>query len=265
MIPIIKWTLRQRRWYIIGWTIGVAAFVALEIGFFPSFRSQSAQLNQTLTQLPPAVKSLIGDTGNYFSAENYLNSRVFYLVVPILLAILMIGLGSSLMGREEHEGTLELLLARPLSRTRLLLGKAMGGLSVSGIIAAVALLVCIGLSRAVGLPNSAGQIAAAMLLSYLLCLVFGALAFMLSAIGGAARGLSIGLSTAVFVASYVLTGLAGTVHWLQWPARFLPYYYFEPEKMLVGNYTWRTTAAYAAVSVALYLIGWAGFRRRDIG
>lgn len=265
MKPIIRWGLQQRRWYTVSWMLGVSAFAALEISFFPSFRNQAAQLNQTFANLPPAVKSLIGDTGNYFSPDNYLNSRVFYLVIPILFAILMIGLGASLLGREENEGTIELLLARPLSRARLLLGKALCGLLITGIIAVGSLLITIGLSKVVGLPNSFAEISAAMLLSYLMCLIFGALAFMLTAVGGVARGLSIGVATAVFVASYVLTGLAGTVHWLQWPARFLPYYYFQPDKVLNGQYTWRTMAVFAAVSIALYLIGWVGFRRRDIG
>src|ERR1700740_531861 len=113
MKPIVRWGLRQRRMYTIGWTIGVTAFVALELSFFPAFKNQTAQLNQTINQLPASVQSLIGGSGgNYFSAENYLNSRVFYLVIPILFAMLMIGLGSSLVAREEREGTLELLLAR---------------------------------------------------------------------------------------------------------------------------------------------------------
>ncbi len=265
MKPVIRWTMWQRRWFSIWWSIGVSAFVALEISFYPSFKNQAAQLNQTFGQFPGAVKSLIGDTGNYFSPENYLNSRVFYLVVPILFAILLIGLGGSLLARDEQDGTLELLLSRPISRGRLMLEKALAGLLISLIVAAVGLIICLGLSRAVGLPNSVAAISAAMLESYLLCLVFGSFAFMLTAIGRAARGAAIGVTTSLFFASYVLTGLAGTVSWLLWPAKLLPYYYFKPQQMLSGHFAWSTLAGYAVASIIFGFIAWRGFARRDIG
>jgi len=261
---IIRWTLQQRRWYTVWWTLGVTAFIALELAFYPSFKNQAAQLNQAFQQIPPAVKALIGDSGNYFSPDSYLNSRVFYLVVPLLFAILMIGLGSSLLAREEQDGTIELLLARPIKRGGLLLGKALSGLIITGMIALVGLISCIVLSKAVGLPNTVYEISAAMLLSYLLCLVFGAFAFMLTAVSGVTRGLAIGLSTFLFVASYVLTGLSTAVHWLTWPAKFLPYYHFDPQQMLSGHFTWKPVIGYTLAIVVFYFIGWLGFRRRDI-
>lgn len=265
MKALILWTLRMRRWYITWWSIGSTLFVGLELGLYPSFKNQTAALNQSLSQLPPAVKSLIGDNGNYFSPENYLNSRVFYLVLPIVFAILLIGLGSSLLAKDEDDGTLELLLARPISRAKVLFGKAISGLLISGIIALVTLFFIVVLSKAVGLPNSPTQISAAMLLSYLMCLVFGAFAFMLTALGKAGRALSIGLTTAVFLTSYIITGLATSIEWLRWPAKLLPYYYFNPQKMLTGDYAWWPVFSFSLAIAVFAIIAYLGFRRRDIG
>lgn len=265
MIALIRWGLKQRKWYTIWWTLGVSVFVAVQLGFYSSFKGQFNQLNETLAGLPEGVKGLIGDSGNYFSPETYLNSRVFYLVVPLMFAILMIGLFSSLLAREEEDGTLEVLLARPVSRTRLLLGKAFCGLAITIIVAAVSLAVCIALSRAVGIPNSVAEITAAMLLTYLLCLVFGAFAFMLSAVSSAGRRLAVGLTTCLFITSYVLTGLVGAAEWLKWPAKLLPYYYFDPQRMLTGDYAWGTVAAYGVAIIGFAIIAWIGFRRRDVG
>lgn len=265
MNSIIKWTLRQRRVYTIWWTIGTVLFVALEIGLYPSFKNQTQALNQSLSQLPDSVKALIGDTGNYFSAASFLNSRVFYLVLPMILIILMIGLGSSIMAREEDDGTLELLLSRPISRAKLLFGKALSAILITAIITIVTLIVTIGLSKAVGLPNSVTQISAAMLLTYTLCLVFGAFAFMLTALGKFGRGASIGLTSAIFLTSYVVTGLTTSIQWLVWPAKLLPYYYFEPQKMLTGHYTWTPVGAFLLATIIFGIIAYFGFRRRDIG
>jgi ABC-2 type transport system permease protein len=264
MRAVIEWTLRQRRWYTTWWTFGVSAFVAIEIAFYPSFKNQFAQLNQTIDKLPSGVKGFLGDSGNYFSAQTYLNSRVFYLVVPLLLAILMIGLGSALLAREERNGTIELLLSRPVSRSRLLLSKALSGLLISGIVTLVSLIICILLSQAVGLPNSVKEITGAMLLTYLLCLIFGSFAFMLTAIGGHVRSSAVGLTTFFFITTYVLTGLEGTASWLHTPSKLLPYHYFHPQQMLDGHFAWGTVISYSLVSLAFGVIAWLAFRRRDI-
>jgi ABC-2 type transport system permease protein len=263
--PVITWTLRQRRNYTAWWTISVTAFIAVQLGFYPSFKGQFGQLNQTINSLPAGVKGLIGDSGSYFSPQTYLNSRVFYLVAPLLLIILMIGLGSKLLASEEKSGTLELLLSRPISRGRLLLGKAISGLIITGVVASVSLLVCVILSKAVGIPNTVTEIAAAMLLTYLLCLSFGAFAFMLTAIGGRFRRSANGLTIFLFVTSYVLTGLESTASWLKTPSKLLPYHYFHPQDMLNGNFVWSTVFLYAAISLLFAAVSWLGFRRRDIG
>lgn len=265
MKAIIRWTLHQRRAYTFWWTFGVTTFVAVQLAFYPSFKGQFDSLNKTLSQLPAGVKGLIGDSGNYFSAETYLNSRVFYLVVPLLLVILMIGVGSSLLAREERSGTLELLLSRPISRAKLLAGKAVSGLVITGTVAFVSLVACIGLSKAVGIPNSVAEISAAMLLTFMLCLVYGSFAFMLSALGGKIAGYAVGLTTFIFATGYVLAGLESAVTWLAGPAKMFPYHYFDPQQMLLGQYAWTPVISYGIAVVVFYTIGWFGFRRRDIG
>ena len=42
MTPIIKWTLWHRRWSIVFWSLGVAAFIGLELGVYSSIKSQAA-------------------------------------------------------------------------------------------------------------------------------------------------------------------------------------------------------------------------------
>ena len=265
MKAVVKWTLHQRRWYTVWWTVGVSAFVAIQLGFYSSFKGQFDDLNKTLDQLPAGVKGLIGDSGNYFSPETYLNSRVFYLVVPLLLVILMIGVGSSLLAREERSGTIELILSRPISRARLLAGKAIAGLTITGCVALVSLLVCICLSNIVGIPNTVAQISAAMLLTFLLCLVYGSFAFMLTALGGKLASYAVGLTTFLFATGYVLTGLEAAVSWLETPAKLFPYHYFNPQQMLLGNYTWGPVLAFSLAIAVFYTVAWARFRSRDLG
>jgi hypothetical protein len=98
----------------------------------------------------------------------------------------------------------------------------------------------------------------------LVTLVFGALAFMLTAMCRAARAASVGIATLLLIGSYLFTSLSGTVTWLRWPARLLPYHYYHPADILAGNYHWPEAIGMLAVIVIFGAVSYIGFRRRDI-
>ena len=264
MRPIIRWTLWQRRWSIFWWCLGISAFIGLELGVYSSIKGQAAQLNQSLQHLPNSVRSLFGANNDLFSPVGYLNSRLFYFLLPILLSNLTIGWGSSLIAREETDGTIELLLSRPVSRGRLLLSKILSGLLITLIITGLATMVTLALVKIVGLDVPLPRVAEAALMAGLLSLMFGALAFAVAAMGRAGRGAAIGLAVLVGLGSYIIASLETNVHWLLWPSRFLPYHYYSPTNILNGHMSWPTAIIYAAISVALFFLGWLAFRRRDI-
>lgn len=265
MIPVIRWSWHLRRWSTLWWSLGVAAFIALTLTFYPIVHHQSAQLNQSLGQLSGSVKSFVTDTPDFFSPVGYLSSQILYLLLPILLAILLIGLGSSLLAREEQDGSLELLLARPISRRRLLAGKAVAGLLISLTVTVVSLVTTLVLCKLVQLPLPLPAIVAAIAECYLLALVFGALAFALTCFGGPIRGVAIGLSTGLLLLSYLLSSLEASVSWLRWPARLLPYHYYRPASVLGGHTPWAVGGSFLLVIAVLAVLGVWGFRRRDIG
>ncbi len=263
MKSAVKWTLWQRRWSIVWWGAGLIAFITLELSVYPAIKSQAKQLNQALHQLPDTVRSLFG-AQDLFSPVGYLNSRIFYLLLPLMLSILAIGLGSSLIAREESEGTLELLLSRPISRGKLLLSKALAGLLVILVVAGIATLALLILVKAVGLAVPLPLVAFAALQATSLAILFGALALAIASFGRLGRGASIGIASLIGLGSYIVASLESNVHWLETPAKALPYHYYNPISVLYGSYTWMVTAVFLLISVALVLISWLAFRRRDV-
>ena len=264
MIAVIKWTLWQRRWSTLWWAIGVAAFIFLSLSFYASFRDQAAQLNQVLDRLPAAARSLFTGNADFLSPQGFLSARVFYLMLPLLLSFLAISLGSSLISREEETGTLELLLARPVSRTKLLIAKALTGLIITVAISLTALTSTLVICKLVGLEIPLGRVAVTTLTCTALALVFGALAFAMSALGRSAKLASVGLSVIIALGGYIISSLAVTVNWLEWPAKFFPYHYYRPTQTLAGVYVWRNSFLLLGVIIILLIIAWQGFRRRDL-
>jgi ABC-2 type transport system permease protein len=265
MIAIIKGELMQRRWSTVWWVVGIVAFISLTLGVYPTFRNQADQLNQSLQSFPDSAKALFTDTNDFLSPVGYLSSQVYYLLLPLLFSFLAVALGSSLIAKEESSRTIELLLARPISRTTLVLGKAAAGLIV---LARVGLAVGIIATIEVALIKFQGVNAWDILLVTLMALImstlFGATAFALTAIGSMGRKAAIGVATLIAFGSYLVSSLDKTVTWLQWPAKFLPFHYYHPADILDGHFTPWEALGMTSVIAVLLLVSCLAFRRRDI-
>lgn len=261
-MPIVKWTLWQRRWSIFWWALGIALMVVFVLAFYPPIRDQAAELDKSFGGLSAGTLALFGGT-DFFSPLGYLNSQVIYLVLPLLLAILGIGLGGSLIGREESEGTIELLLARPVSRARLLLAKAMAGGLIILIVTFISSVATIVTAKAVNLGIPLGNIAAACFACFMLVLTFYSLSFLL-AVTGRARPAALGITVAYALGGYIIGSLAPVVHWLKNPSLIFPYHYYHSADILQGTFSWSSILFFAAFIAGCIVVSWSIFRRSDI-
>lgn len=264
MKVIARWTLWQKRWTIFWWCIGIIFFVLLTLVFYPTIKHQSAQLDKSFNQLSKTTKQLFTDTSDIFSPIGYLSSQIFYLMLPLLLGILAINQGMGLIGKEETNNTIEMLLARPVSRARLMLGKAAAGFAIVvgvGVLSALFIaLMCRLVNLSVSIVNILEATAAVILLS----LTFGAVAFLLSALGRAGRAASIGITAFIALGGYILVSLAPSVSWLKWPAKIFPFNYYHAAELLTGKYNWLNAVYFGAVIIACMILSWLAFRRRDL-
>lgn len=264
MSPIIKWTLWQRRWSILGWSLGVTGLIFLNLIFYPTFKDQAAELQKSFENLPAAAVQLFGGSTDFFSPVGFLNSQIFFLLLPMLIGILAISIGSSLIAREEQEGTIESLLARPISRVRLLAAKAMTGTLILAGVSVWAFVTTASIGWLVDLGMPVKNIALASLNCFLLVLSFGAVAFLLTAFGKA-RIASVGVAAALALGGYLVSSLAGTVSWLNGPSKAFAFHYYQSEAILRGTYDWNHVWFFVALVAVCGLLSWLSFRRRDIG
>ena len=160
------------------WSLGLVGLVALMVSVYPSVRDNEA-LNKLVNDYPAALKGTVAFGGeiDYVSAAGYLGSELFSLMVPLLLLVAAIGARARAIAGEEERGTLDLLLAHPMSRRRVVLEKLaalIAELVGLGIVLFAALEVG---SRAVALDISASHLAAATAAAVLLAISFGGVAF----------------------------------------------------------------------------------------
>lgn len=264
MKQIIRWTIWQKRWAIFWWCAGIFFFVFLTLIFYPAIKHQSVQLDKSFNQIPKTAKQLFTDTSDIFSPVGYLSSQIFYLMLPLLLGILAINQGMNLVGKEERDNTIEMLLARPVSRGRLLFGKALTGLIIVLFVGVLSTLFTMAMCKLVGLEARSLYVMEAGAAVTLLGLCFGSIAFMLTALGRAGRTASIGITALIALGGYILVSLAPTIAWLRWPANIFPFNYYHSADLLRGNYDWLNAVYFVAVIAGCLIVSWLAFRRRDL-
>lgn len=263
MKPVIKWTIIQRRFSILWWSVGIFVLIFLTLIFYPSFKDEAVQFQQSFADLPDSAVQLLGGSTDFFSPIGYLNSQVFFIVLPLLLSILGISLGAGVIAKEEQDKTIESLLARPISRSKFLLAKVLAGVSILTFVTLVGLITTIASVKFVDLEVPVVKIIFVMLACFLLALSFGAIAFIFTATGRA-RGASIGIATAFALGGYVISSLSGTVDWLKIPSKLFSFDYYHSEAILRGSYNWSNVWFFIAVTLVLGVISWFIFKKRDL-
>jgi ABC-2 type transport system permease protein len=262
-MTIVGNELHRRRFYMLWWSLGIIALVVFTVLAYGSVRDQADQLNKAFGDLSGNIGSFVGTT-DMFSPSGYLNSQLYYITLPVLFILLSVTLASSLLNKEESHHTLELLLARPVSRTSLLIAKALAGatvIAILGIVTAVSIVAC---AWAVHIGIPVGYLLLATAAMVIFSAAFGMVAFMLYAASGATRRMSAVLAIILSFGGYILSSVSGLVHGLGWVAKLVPYHYYDPGAILGG----KLSHGLVMYVVAIYLVSWLvaiwGFRRRDI-
>jgi ABC-2 type transport system permease protein len=253
----------KRRW-IIWWSVGTAAFILLSIAFYPVFK-ELGEFDEQLENANEGVRALLGGQGgiSLISPEGFLHSQVFAQSLPILLLIFAIGLGSRAIAGAEGDGTLEFLLANPVTRRRVVLERyatvvaqtiVLGAVATGVVVAFAPLVQLDGLSMANVLGACGGAICFG--------LVHATIAFASGAATGK-RGMAIATSASVGVGGFVLFGLVsgGVLE----PFRFLsPWWWYVSRNTVALGLAPESIWAPLAVSAVLAAVSVALFERRDL-
>jgi ABC-2 type transport system permease protein len=215
---IAERTLRDRRRGLIGWAVGLAAYVVLQSSIYPTVRDSSFQ--QALRDYPKEMKAFFGGAASFDfgTAAGYLNVELFSLVLPALLVVYAIGVGASAFAGELQTGTLDLLLSYPVTRTRVAVEKfaamVAGVVLLSAVVGAAVLLAGVVIGFDIGVIDTLVACAGAAMVA----IVCGGLTMLVGILTGS-RAAAIGVTAAVFAASYLAVGMAGLVSWLE-PVRY---------------------------------------------
>lgn len=257
-------TLRDARRSIAWWSLGLVAMTALMVSVYPSVRG-NPDLNRMVEDYPDAFKAFfgLGENVDYTSAVGYLNSELFSFMVPLLLLIAAIGAGARATAGEEERGTLDLLLANPISRRRLVRDKLAALAAELALLSLVLWLALVIGVETIGMNVSVAQLAAATFTAALLAFLYGAIALLFGAATGR-RAVAAGIAAAGAVAAYLLSSLAELVGALK-PLRVTsPFYHYAAGDALRAGLSAGHIAVLLLLAAAASVAAVIAFERRDL-
>jgi ABC-2 type transport system permease protein len=256
-------SLRDYRWGILGWGLGVGLLLFAYYG----------QVSKALAGLSPSALYQLAASADFFGevSKNWIGTPGGYVTfkimgtVPVVLGIWTLLAGARMTRGDEERGAMDIVLSTPKSRLSVLGQKVLALATAAGIVS-----VLMGLLTMAGMPSAKVTVdpGAALLAGInggLGAFVFGALALFLAQF--MSRGAAAGLTGGLMAFFFVLDGTGRAIPadaGIRW---FSPIYYYDLNTPLVPGYTpnWGAYAVLIALSLVLVGASLPLFVRRDVG
>lgn len=254
-------TLWDQRRGILIWSIGIAAVGVMYSAFYPTLNSP--EMAEFMDAYPQEIMDAMGIT-DLTSPEGYLGGTTYGILGPILILIFAASFGARAIAGEEEAGRLDVLLAHPVTRWRVVIERAAAmivALALAGLVLLLGMIVMAGVAEfeSIGVAN----LAAASGQLVLLGLFFGALALAIGALTGS-RGLALGLVAIVGVLTYFANNLGPSVDWLAWSQNVSPFHYYSGGEPLRHGFQALDSLVLLGASLVLVALAIIGFERRDV-
>ncbi|MGH2678494.1 MAG: ABC transporter permease subunit [Actinomycetota bacterium] len=255
-------TLRDHRRSLIGWAIGLTAFTLFILAFYPTIRQSGGQFRELLRTLPPALRAISGRVAD-FTPEGYLNGQFFNLLAPLLLLIFAIGFGARTLAGEERDGTLELVMAAPVPRWRIVTDKFLA-MAVGTIIIGLIMLIVLALGApAFDLDVDMARLTGMVLSAVLLAVAFGALALATGALTGR-RSVAASVAVVLAVTSYLINAFAPLSDSVDAFKGLSPFFYYNSADPLRNGADPLHLLFLAFLGLVFFGLALLAFDRRDV-
>lgn len=258
-VAVLRRQLIDLRWHIFWYGIGIAVYAASMVLLFPAFEGVFEE-----AQYPEEFLEFFGAAGDLGDPRYFLQAEYFSFV-PLILPIYAIMVGTGLFAGDEGRGTLETMLAQPLSRGTLFRSRVVALLLGLVVICALNIIGWVVTVPFVDLHGlGLGTLVKASFAMIPLTSAVAGISILLAAIAPN-RGTAGGLMAVVVIAAYLIASFANTVEAIHWASWITPYFYADMDRVLTEGLVWWHQLLLAVLAVVSFILGWAAFNAREIG
>lgn len=265
VVHILKQTVNAKRIALSIYSLASAGFLLMYVAFYPAIQDQAKEFEKLLDAYPEGLFKAFGiEELNFETLEKFLALEQFSIVWPLMVILLMVSFAGAAIAREVETGTIELLLARSVSRLQLFFGRYFGGLAALTIFVLASTYPIIPMAELFGLEYVLDVYHPLALLCFCFGWAIWSMGLMFSAIFSERSRVymvSGGILLLMYVAK-IASSLKESLDWLQYSSFF---YYFDANAVLIREETpVEALAVFAGVAVVCTAIGAGYFNKRDI-
>ncbi len=249
--------LFDQKMQILGFGLTLAVIAAMDVYIWPSYRDTLQNF-----EIPPAFEALLGGDLNLATAPGFLSAE-FYSWIPILLLVYAVIQGTGAIAGEESGGTMDLVLAQPVTRRSFVLQRIAATILASVLIIAIGYTGWLVSVPFVDIDVTLWDVFLANVNLLPITLLFFALSLAAGAIAPT-RGMAVAVTVGIATATFFMQTLAATVDVLE-PLRYLsPFYYYGNGQPLVDGLNWAHVALLTGISCGLAIVAVRTFEERDV-
>ena len=263
MLTVFRHSLNRYMGQILGWGIPLALFCAYGLLLYDTLVDPQTQQQylQLISSYPRELMTFFGDMTQMFTPGGYLDT-LFFTYIPIVIGIFSILTSATLLAGDEEKGILDLVLAHPISRMKLYVGR-LGAYTVATImILFISWLGFVITLHQTSLDATVWEIILPFLSLFSLLMLFGTLTLLLSMLLPSQQWAAM-ISGLILVASYFLSSLARLSENLRPIEKYFPMHYYQGGQALT-KMNWSWFGLLIAFSVIFAGLAWWLFERRDI-
>ena len=261
--------LKLGRGGLIAWSLLILIYGLFAVYMFPTVSGSTMDYIGYIASLPESLRAAMG-LGNLdiasmtFTLDTFVAVE-FLMFWPLMMVFYAIFAGVSL-SREAERGTLDLLLAQPVSRVRVLLTRylvmAGGVVTVAG---ASWLGIALGLTLIESTSASLANHALALLTGALLVLAVGSYTVLFNVIFLEPRKALLasgGLTAIMYIINFIVPVLSPTLSWVRNISFF--YHYNAVEIIRTGSVDINALMIYGSVFLGCLAAAYFTFNRRNL-
>lgn len=255
-------TLRDYRNALIWWAIGIVGLCFYLMYFYP-YITKTTEFIDVIEYLPPIIKNLIGDQLQLRTPEGFFSVQPFSMMAPLLFLIFGITKGGDTIAGEKERGTLDLLLANPISRYRLVFEKTIAiGLSMLflGIIFWLGMFLGSILFK---VSLNGIRLAGVIISCFSLGFLFAVFTLFLSSIWQKKK-LVVGIASGYAIVAYLINAYAPMVEMLRSFRIYSVFYYYNGARPLINGLNIAHFLVLIFLTFLFFLGAVYSFRRADL-
>ncbi|MCY4582246.1 MAG: ABC transporter permease subunit, partial [Chloroflexi bacterium] len=253
----ISLKVTRDRW--LGWAISAASLTLLLLFGMAAYRDIDLAV---YNEMPEAFRLLLGIRENV-DVGGLAVGYVFGSFGAVVVAVMALVMGSAAIAGEERNGTMNVLLANPRSRTHVLLSKALALVLLTALAVAAIWVTVHPIAALLSVEIGGLNVEALALHLYVNAVFYGMLALAIGAATGN-RDTATGAASGILVLSFFTVGLLPLVQGLEGLRQAFPWYYFEGSEPVYNGIAWGHLAVLLVATAALLVVAVVGFNRRDL-